>query len=80
MRLVKTPQGPRVALEPDVVLILANTTGNATIRQACFAWLDDYRLSRMRGVADLQARINAVEAFDSVLAASTHHTTGDTPC
>jgi hypothetical protein len=36
------------------------------IRQAATAWLDHYQLCRLLGMSDLESRVGAVEAWDSV--------------
>lgn len=67
MELVQTAEGPRLALNPEAVQILARESTYPLVRQSATAWLDHYRLCRLIGMSDLEARIDAVEAWDNVV-------------
>jgi hypothetical protein len=66
MQLVQTSDGPRVALSVAAVTILALETQKPIARQKAMAWLDAYRALVAAGVPDLQARLEAGEAWDAV--------------
>lgn len=66
MDIVDTPDGPLPALDPEAIKILAAESANPMIRRAARAWLDHYRLSRLIGMTDLEARLAAVAACASI--------------
>jgi hypothetical protein len=43
-----------------------STSVPLSVSQAATAWLDHFRLCRLIGMSDLEARVGAVEAWDSV--------------
>ena len=65
-KIVDTPDGPLPALDPEAIKRLAAESADPMVRAAARAWLDHYRLSRLIGMSDLEARLAAAVAWDDI--------------